>query len=361
MIQFNFLEVDRLIIHIINAKKTGQDSAIVEYSEDLSLLDQKGKELIKERLTNATGRDSKSFELKIENQSDGSFIQLIKGLNFLDKTEFINISKQLADLLADSQKSTRIPGGYFILLSCHDSRNKLPINIVIKAEPHEALQFSHLDGQDVVNVLQKVFLSPSQKLFKIGIVYQKNDSENTNINEKFGCLIYDEQFRTESHPAEYFYKDFLGFSTDENAKIQTQRFFDKTASFIIKNIGDIQKKNELLSALKVSLIVNNSSTLSPKEFADQYFNFDQSLLDKYKRVVCNEIPISFVKDSILIKSKLSNRKILFKNRINLIGPEDVFDNNVIILNKQEDLKNLSVNNAEYTIIKILGKPYTADE
>ncbi len=359
MIDFNDLMIDRLIIHIINAKKNDQDSAKAEFSSELSVVDDNGLKLIKERLINAIGRDSKSFELIIDDESEGSFIKLIDGINLLPKKEFIKRSTEIADHLASSQLRSGIPGGYFMLISGHFESNQLPIYIVIKAEPHEALQFNNHDNHNELNVLQKVFLSPSQKLFKIGIVYGK-DLTKLEINLKFGCIIYDEQFRIESHPAEYFYKLFLGFSIGENAKIQTQRFYDKTESFIKKYVTDNERKRELISALKLELGVNNNSTLTTKTFADAYFTKD-GLNDKFLSIVGVELPTSFIKDTVLIKGKLKNRKIEFGNLIHLTGPEEVFDKNVRIVLDDKELKKLVTNSSEYSIIQIIGKPYKNEE
>ena len=268
MIDFNNLNVRRIIIHTINPKQDGQDSASVDFSSEISRIDANVLAIIKVRLIDAAGRNSKAFELEIENTSLDSFFDLSKNLNSLNDSDFIRATSGIADLLADCQRKTSIPGGYLLIMNCIDNITHLPVHIVIKAEPHEALQFSIIDGHTQVNVLQKVFLSPSQKLYKIGIIYSKTDEQLENINEQFGCFLYDDQFRTDTHPAEYFYKDFLGFSVGENAKIQSQRFFDKTEKFILTNIANTETKTNLLSVLKTEFSANENSTVNPTNFAN---------------------------------------------------------------------------------------------
>ena len=159
--------------------------------------------------------------------------------------DFIQSSKDIADILADSQKRTNIPGGYIILLDALDEEKS--IYIIIKAEPHQALQ--RVDVQSQISLLKSVFLSPSQKLYKIGILCERLDPSGENPSDRFECWLFDDQFRAESHPAEYFYKDFLGFTIGNNAKIQSQRFYDKTEGFIIDSFDDFQVKSNF-SVLK---------------------------------------------------------------------------------------------------------------
>jgi len=139
-------------------------------------------------------------------------------------------------LLARAQTKQSIPGGYLIVMDCSDATSDYFACIVIKAEPHEALQLARIDGRDQLAVLDKVFLSPSQKFFKIGIIYQRSDEENVDLNHQYGTLLFDDQFRPDGQPAEYFYKDFLGFSANRNNKIQSKRFYHKTESFIFREV-----------------------------------------------------------------------------------------------------------------------------
>lgn len=356
MVDFSNLSVKRLIIHTINPKQNGQDSATAEYSDEISKIDDNVLAIIKVRLMDAAGRNSKAFELEIWDTSNGSFFNLSENLNSLNDDQFIRTTSDIADLLAESQRKKLIPGGYLMVMNCYDNELDLPVHIVIKAEPHEALQFSPNHGH-TLNVLQKVFLSPSQKLYKIGIIYAKSHEESGDVNKRFGCFLYDDQFRAETHPAEYFYKDFLGFSVGENAKIQSQRFYNKTENFILSNSPNTETKSKLLLALKTEFIANENSTVNPLNFANTYIPTENDLRDNYIKDVCQELPFAIVKDSILIKNRLSKRKIDFPSNINIIGPEESFDKRVIIIDKAEEFNELDIENQEYTILKIIGRPY----
>jgi hypothetical protein len=164
MIDFNNLLVNRLIIHTINAKQEGQDSATVDASNEISEIDHNVLEIIRTRLIDAAGRNSKAFELDIDNTNPDSFYELSNKIGELNKKKFIQRTTEIAELLADCQRKVSIPGGYLLIMDCLDNDTNLPVIIVIKAEPHEALQFSISVGHTQVNLLSKVFLSPSPDL-----------------------------------------------------------------------------------------------------------------------------------------------------------------------------------------------------
>jgi hypothetical protein len=360
MIDFNNLLVNRLIIHTINVKLDGQDNATVDASNEVVEIDGSVLDIIKDRLINAAGRNSKAFELEIENSSPNSFFLLSKDISSLNEDDFIERTIDIARLLAESQRKVSIPGGYLLIMDCLDSDNNFPVIIVIKAEPHEALQFSAEGRHNYVNVLRKVFLSPAQKLYKIGILFQKNNEKDLDLNQQFGSFLYDDQFRADNHPAEYFYKDFLGLTMSKNAKIQSQRFYDKSKDFIITRVDDTKVKMALLSALKNEFLINQSVTINPFNFANTYIPSQEGLRDYYIANVCQELQFSIVKDDTLLRTRLNKRKIDFSSNINLSGPEDTFDDNVEIIN-EETISGLDASNSEYTIIKILGKPYSSNE
>jgi 37-kD nucleoid-associated bacterial protein len=360
MIDFNNLLVNRLIIHTINAKQEGQDCATVDPSNEISEIDHNVLEIIRNRLIDAAGRNSKAFELDIDNANPDSFFTLSNDIAELNEKEFIRRTTEIAELLAYSQRRVSIPGGYLLIMDCLDNDTNYPVIIVIKAEPHEALQFSINGGHMQVNVLRKVFLSPSQKLYKIGIIYKKNEDETENINEQFGSFLYDDQFRADTHPAEYFYKDFLGLTVGNNSKIQSQRFYEKTKNFVMTNVDDFEVKTALVLALKNEFTINQNDTINPLNFANTYIPIRGGLRDSYIGDICQELPFAIVKDDSLLKTRLTKRKIDFPSNINLSGPEEGFDNRVEIIN-QDSIATLVGDNPDYTVIKIMGKPYSSNE
>lgn len=345
MINFQDLTFQKVIMHTISDKKSGEKCSTATLSTTLIEVDELVCQTIKTRLIDAAGRDSRSFELEIKDKSEDSFYEYGKILMDSSKDDvFIKASQDIAQLLAESQRHPRTPGGYLIVIKAIDDHTKDNYTVVIKAEPHEALRLSQ---NSQITLLEEVFLSPSQKLYKIGVLCGTE-------NSKFSALLFDDQFRQDGHPAEYFYRDFLGFSVDSNSKIQTLQFYNKTYEFLSKNAKEADKI-KLLTNLK-SFIENNDTILRPKSFGEQFLK--GNLKDKFISEISNEFKTSFVKNSLLIKNKLKQRKLTFPKKINIIGPENSFDEQVKLL-KEDNVQDInSLLGEGYTVIAVKGKPFS---
>lgn len=357
MINFYNIDIKRVIVHTILAKEEGNEHALIIPDSKIVKIDENVKSLFRERLSKAAAKTSKAFELEIEDYYEGSFFSFAKEICKLDDNSFIKYSEKIAHLLAQAQTRNTIPGGYFLLIDAVtvDGNN---LTITIKAELNTVLKYYYDDNESAIKILDDAFLSPSQKFFKIGVIYEKDEpDEFTNYpNNNFGCFLFDDQFKPDSRPAEYFYKDFLGFSIDSNPKIQSKRFFDTTDNFIRKNIPAPDYKDEMLNLLKHEFTTNDEPELTPKDFADMYFN-DNELRDNYKNQITSYLPEKIIKDSSMIESKLKSKKINFPNKVAVSGPSDIFDYNIKIIKNKNELENLEPENDEVTIIKIIGKPY----
>lgn len=344
-------------MHHINPLQKNQPNAIVDYDTSLIELDDSVNEIILERLSNAAGKESRSFQLDIKNSKEDSFYGLSTLIKNCDDEKFIETSCLIADLLAVSQRKRSIPGGQLLILDC-ESADKKSVYVVIKAELQKVISKNKTEGKSSLQVLSDVFLSPASKLFKIGILIERDDSK-VEPNEKFDCFLYDEQFRNDGTPAEYFYSYFLGFSIGNNAKIQSKKFFDQTTDFIKRNISKTDEKAELLKALNLLFSLNQESTIKPSEFSKMYFK-SEDVRDSYLEDVVRNLPSVIIKDKTLIESQLSKKKISFSNNINIIGPNNSFDENVRLIKNEKQLKELSTEK-HYTIVVIEGSAYTPND
>lgn len=348
MINYNFVEIKKVILHKIIEKTDSTETATVEYSGNILNLNDEVKETILKRIKDAFKKTSKSFELEILNAHESTFPYICQKLfeKFLQSDPdfdnlFIAKSQEIADLLAISQNRTNMSTGYLLVIFA--IQNSLPIMITIKAEPHDAVSIDNLTSLQKLNVI----LSPSQKLFKIGILNTRSISTRTNIEFNFDAFLFDDQFSNGS-PAEYFYKDFLNFSIDNNAAIQTQKFFEFIEAFINSNYSDIGTKQSLISALRNLIFINLNTTIHPAEFCESYIGEPQ-IKEKFYREVVNKMPSQIVKDKRLIKSKETEQSINFTNGVRLKVPTI---GNTSAAEIMEDVSNPSI-----TIIKVNGKPY----
>lgn len=362
MINFFDIEFKRSIIHTILPKDVGSESALAVESNDIIEIDETVSYTIVERLSKAVEKQTKTFELTIEETHPTSFFNF--ALEMFDSNEvlFIDNSKKIANLLANAQTSSRHSGGYLVIIEGIRSNTEKKVFILIKAELQEALIYYQND----IKLIENVFLSPAQKMFKFTVLFEREENEINDLPEfysepniQWGCLIHDEQFRVDSKPAEYFYKDFLGFSTINNAPIQTKKFYTKTEDFVKNYYDSFSQKNEILNKLSDRLIDESINLIDPKIIADELFEKPE-LKEQYNNEVVPLLPYNISKDNLLIRSNLNIKKISFPNNIKISGPADYIDVNVEIINSKEELEKLSTEQSSYTIIKISGKPYTKE-
>lgn len=360
MVNFYNLEFKRVAIHrILAAQENGEPPQVVP-NRNLIILSDEITNLIQDRLSDAAKQANKTFELDIDDTLESGFFGYAKDIPSTSDSIFIDYSAKIAQRLADSQINSSIPGGFLIVIDSVQSDNQKTCIIVIKAEPQEVVKF----GGAEMNIIKDAFLSTSSRLYKFGVLYQLDESEKTEEilekefpNNEYGCMLFDSQFSVGSKPAMYFYKDFLGFTTEKNSKIQSKVFYDSTQSFILKEVQDFPIKKELLEVLDMEFKVNKAPSIKPSEFAELYFQ-DQELIDTYQEDVIQYLPEEIEKNESLIKSKLKNKKVLFPNKIILSGPADSLDANVQVISSNEELKKMNAEQDSYTIIRIKGKPWS---
>lgn len=359
MLNIYNLQFEKVAIHIITPKSEGGNSGHAVINRNLINLSEEVSDLIKERLSDALNKPQKTFELTIEDKLSTSFFGICDELKDSSDIQFMEQSIRLANRLAEAQTAENIPGGYLVFIKAKDMNGERNAYIALKAEISIALTME----LDKVKILNNLFLTKSTKFFKFGLLYERLDTDYQDNyieleypNDKYCAVLFDEQFRPDSIPAEYFYKDFLGLSIQFNPKIQSKRFFDFTERFIKTNAEHYDEMNELMNVLKYEVKDNNDLELMPEDFVNKYFQ-NANHTEIYTKEVLPLLPEKIIKDNTLIKSKLKNIKIEFPNRISISGPEDSISSNFTIIEDIDDLQKLNPKQESYTIIKIKGKPF----
>lgn len=226
MINFSNLNIKRAIMHQILGKTNYNENAHCEFSDELLDINAETECILKQRLMSALGRNSKSFELTMSDDSEGSVFSYMKNMRELDEGAFIESSKTISEHLAASSNKGGIPGGFLLFLDC-EYDNK-PIYILIKAEPHDAISVIHHQAQ----ALRDIILSPTQKLYKAFCMVQKNQQYG---KDDFTYLLFDNQFASGCTLARYFYKDFLGLTLKDNSVLLTKLFYDRMLAMVNPN------------------------------------------------------------------------------------------------------------------------------
>ncbi len=357
MINFHKIEFKRLILHQIVAKNDSLEHGTIIADESLFRYSEQVIKLITERLSKASQKTNKAFEMLISEFYSDSFFGLIHNVDKKSDEEFIHTSIKLANKLAQSQRVNTIPGGYFLVVDALDEF-KNPLPLAIKAELHGGLRYEIHNRESTIKFIDDIFLDTASRKFKFATI-QRRKEELPNFdfpNNIWRAFMYDEQYSVDSQPAEYFYKDFLGYSVESNSKIQSKRFYDATDDFIKTYVETSDEKDSLLKLLKHEFKINEEPEIKPNEFANAYFH-DSEIRDIYMNDIIPYLPTTIEKDVSLIKSKLEKRKITFPNDIMLTGPDKTFDYSVEIVNSETQLDKIELGSGDYTILKIKGKPY----
>lgn len=344
MIQFNLLNIRRIIMHRIIGKSmtipNHEHVQIVE-NNDLVELNDEIRNLLKKRLTESCGRQGKSFNLQISNDHEGSCFDFIKDIHAYNDDDFIQASKDIASLLASAQDTRgTIPGGYFLLVDSTISHqgDEKPVYIIIKAENQEAL---NAIGNGI-QALQHVFLSPAQKMYKVGIFEQKPNASSTD-KDSFNAYLFDSQFNDGTSLAEYFYKDFLGLTIEGNSEVQTKMFYDKFNNTVDSVFRDnVDQRNRCKDLLRAEMN-NQRQNIDPHETILNIVPVDKR--NVFIAKVGNKFPHSFAKNTDLIQKKLDNQIIYLRESVRLYAPTSLLSSDDITI--QQD-----PNDPHFKIIKV---------
>lgn len=324
IVNFNELEIIRARMHRIHPKQKGFcEEAQAEYISDILVLNDDIKEIIRDRLVSSFGNQSKAFELSIVKYDENSCFDYLKKLNDASEELFFDVSKELADILAESQGTKRIPGGYLLLLDCR-KYDRLPLYVLIKAETQSAISVN----QSHTEALKNLILSPAQKLYKAAIFEQVNETLNDLTPKNFKCYLFDSQFNDGSKLASYFYKDFLGLSIMDNAPLMTKQFYEMFNSTIDKEFkNDAELANKCKDGL-IATLNNQLPVLNPQEVINEVIPYEKR--DAFINDVVDNCPNSFSKDVKLIERSISRKSIYLTNGVRLYAPVDSFDKIITI-------------------------------
>lgn len=337
--------IQRLIVHFIKAKDI-YSTAKAEHTLNLVPIGEDIAKVIRKRVTNACGKPTKSFEVEIDD--DRKFLSYAQQIKTANDAEFIEISKRIADALAESQTMQNATEGYLFIIDgtwedgCH-------FCIFIKASFDNGVTTTIIDGQTVMQLIDKLLLSSNQKLFKIGILHEEVTADAEMI---YKAILFDDQISTGERPAAYFYSSFLGLRIDNNPKKKTQKFYRANKAFIQK-IEDDSKRLDAINGL-VMYLRNEEAYASAIDFSRRHI--PNEYRDSYDTEVISLFPQAFIKDTTLIKTVLKLRTVKFgRSKVKVTAPIETFDQVVKIIQTEDELEKLELNQG-YSILKISGRP-----
>jgi hypothetical protein len=316
------------------------------FSSSLLTLPDAALTAFQRRITQALGHKSSGIEMSINDDSPNSFFQKSATAIYSDVDSFIKTTCELSTDLAKVQAAKDLGASKLIFISGRAGVSDSPYKAVIKAE----LSDGFAESGDTLQYLEDLFLTPTQKLYKIGFIHNiatmppSGAGQYDPANFKaylFDHLLTQNETRDAAH---YFYAGFLGMKVMASDKRLTCDFFENTKSYVNTMPVDQDRKVALLEALR-SELRSNKATLQVSSFAKDHFSESErgGFIDfmTHKGSPTN----SFSKSLDYIAHALKKRQQMkFSNNVTLTAPSD----------QLHQLVKVTEVTAEHTILKVQG-------
>jgi hypothetical protein len=340
------LKIDKFVIHTIPKRTADRTVCQPIYAKKVINLPPVAAASVQVRITEALGKSSHSIEVAFDQYGADSFLQIGATLMHCAEARFLTESRLLAGKLAKAQVNRDLAASKLLVATGRAGGGAKRFLLVIKAEMQDG--FAENANNDLDH-LTELFLTPSQKLFKMGIISEelaaKPEDGLYNL-DNYAARLFDHLLTaTETRPAaHYFYSQFMGVEPVVSDKRLTRDFYEKTRSFVNSCRLGQDEKIDLLEALRVDLKSKNA-LIHVKAFAEQHMEKDER--DEYIAFMRAEgFPRTAVtKDTEFVKSRLSRKqRIRFQHGVELSAPAD----------KLHELVNIDKQVAGKTVITIHG-------
>lgn len=324
---FENLKVTSLIVHEVH-KRDSNGEKTPTFSNSLETLSLEAHEVFRERVGGALSSPSRCVEMALKNKAEGSTFVIARKL-LAAKAEFIAVSQEAATNLSAVQTSMAFPGGLLMVFSGTVGAPEKRYTGFLKAEPQNGFRQGVKNGQNILEFLNKLFLTPDAKVYKIGM-FIENDvtaAQGESPENGFRYFLFDANITSKetAKAATYFYESFLGLTLLHSGAKTTRKFIETTKSFINQMSVDEETKLDLRSALTTYMRTDQNPVASVKDFGDRYFP-DPSTKDAFVLFAeKHHLPVqAFTKDLSESKSLLRRRKVRFGGDVQLSVPAETF-------------------------------------
>lgn len=351
------ISIEKVIAHSIPAGRGSINDLIL--STSCISLNEDAKRALRLRLTQTMDTSSKSLMFEFTDTSANSAFEKIRDLIVADEPDFIEMSKDLARKLNEASRSSRIPACLMIIIQgttgAGTSAHK--VLYILRAEPQNGFKKVVSDNVVTLELIDELFLSKSQKMFKAAAIAVSGDNEHINrlSSSFFKCLVYDENFvlGNISTSAKYFTKDFLGCDIPNDSKRKLMDFFNETKAFVNQApLLNADQVRNIIDALTVE-IRSESEIVNYNDFANQHIpqRIRELYLDKMREILGEQA--SFRKDRSYVEKMIDKRAVEFDNGVIIRYSAEDGDDAKIVFDEENS-------NDEYTVIKIRSrmKKYT---
>lgn len=355
MPDISLLSIEKAIIHYVPNCQNPDIQPIL--NDSLLILEDEARETLAARITGVLGRGTNCLEMRIADTTETSTASEITNIlnDPLNDENFITKTKSLARKLYLAQSSGRISEGILLCILGRSGQSQQQFVALIKAEKQTGF---HIDTERLLNVefIQDLFLTDSQKLYKVAFWSRSTTSMPISVND-LQIHIFDQNATHTGtvKAATYFSQNFSGCAPLENTAYQTEQFYSKTKNFINANesIADSEKVT-LINSLHTYLKSDQSTVINTQEFATTYFQNDELTNQYLSRMRHERFPETAINKNIeRISTKLRNRKISFNTGVKISFPSQGDSGDLFRVDGYDSSTN-------YTTICIKGKMNSQD-
>lgn len=334
LLKIDQMTINRVVVHTIPAR--GPNKNLVPPSGGADVLHLSGavSDVVVIRISKALGHNSHGVQADFEDISDDSAFALACIMMDCPDLDFKTYAQAAAEKLAQVQLSKAFNSSKLISMSGTVGAIGRPFTAFIKADLEQALSETTMQGQSTLDVLNDLFLTESQRLYKIGFFLRTaagtGKKDGKYAPEHHSVHVYDHLMTgTESRNAAfYFYSEFLGSNVAASDRRLTQDFFEKSLKFFDEKGFSQSKRIALGEALRTELRSNNQ-TLSVTNFAQTHIQSANDQTDYVAYMQKSGFPAhAITKDVDYVKNRLRRRQKVY------------FDSDVVISTPADAVKNL---------------------
>jgi hypothetical protein len=329
MLKIDQMTINRVVVHTIPAR--GPNKNLVPPSGGADVLHPNGtvSDVVVARISKALGHNSHGVQADFEDTGDDSAFSLACAMMDCADPDFKSHAQTAAEKLAQVQLSKAFNSAKLISMSGTVGAISRPFAAFIKADLEQALAETTKQGQSVLDVLNDLFLTESQRLYKIGFFLRTAAGTGKKAGkyapEHHSVHVYDHLMTgTESRNAAfYFYNEFLGADVAASDRRLTQDFFEKTLKFFDEKGFSQGKRIALGEALRAELRSNNQ-TLSVTNFAQVHLQSAKDQADYVAYMQKSGFPAhAITKDVDYVTNRLRRRqKVYFDSDVVISTPAD---------------------------------------
>jgi nucleoid-associated protein YejK len=348
MLQIDFMTINRVVVHTVPSRAADKSYVEPTGGNALVQINPTVSEMVVGRICKSLGHHSHGIQAEFFDVGAGSMFERACSMMDGSDTEFIDLSRESAQRLAKVQQAKAFDPCKFISMSGTISASQRPFVAFIKADMEIALTEGNKGGQTVLEIMENLFMTDSQRLYKIGFVARTASGNGKNsgqyARDHHSVHIFDHLMTgTESRKAAfYFYSEFLGSDVSASDRRLTQDFYEKTLRFIKDQDFSPSKRIDLIESLRAELR-SNTQSISVADFADKHLSAKDG--PKYvNHMEKSKFPAhAITKDTEYVKNKLRRRqKITFTTGVQISTPADQVKNLIEITQNENGTSTVVV-------------------